>query len=149
LGLPDPDRDAQFYRGVPLRRLVAFFIDAAVILALTLSGMFVAAVIWPASLDLGGNAVLLLILLTGAGYRWTMVQHRSATLGMVATGIELRARTGERLSGAEALIHTVAFSLSLAFLPLAIVGWIRMAADPHRRAIHDLILGTSAINRPV
>ena len=28
-GLPDPERDRQFYDGVPLRRLVAWFIDVA------------------------------------------------------------------------------------------------------------------------
>ena len=33
-GLPDPVRDAQFYEGVPMRRLVAFLIDLAIILAI-------------------------------------------------------------------------------------------------------------------
>ena len=31
-GLPDPERDRQFYDGVPARRLVAWFVDVAVIL---------------------------------------------------------------------------------------------------------------------
>ena len=25
--LPDPDRDAQFYAGVPVKRLIAWFVD--------------------------------------------------------------------------------------------------------------------------
>ena len=33
-GLPDPDADRQFYDGVPSRRLVAWFIDAVIILAM-------------------------------------------------------------------------------------------------------------------
>ena len=35
-GLPDPERDRQFYEGVPARRLVAFFIDTVVIVAISL-----------------------------------------------------------------------------------------------------------------
>ena len=32
-GLPDPDLDRQFYEGVPARRLAAWFVDLAIILA--------------------------------------------------------------------------------------------------------------------
>ena len=31
-GLPDPERDRQFYEGVPPRRLVAWFVDLAIVL---------------------------------------------------------------------------------------------------------------------
>ena len=31
-GLPDPDLDAQFYEGVPLRRFAAWLVDLAIVL---------------------------------------------------------------------------------------------------------------------
>ena len=31
-GLPDPQRDRQFYEGVPARRLAAWFVDLAIVL---------------------------------------------------------------------------------------------------------------------
>jgi len=33
-GLPDPTTDAEFYEGVPARRLIAWIIDAVIIVAL-------------------------------------------------------------------------------------------------------------------
>ena len=77
-----------------------------------------------------------------------MLWQRSATLGMLATGIEVRDRNGEKCDPTTAFLHSFLFIASLYFLPVAIVGWILMASSPHRQAIHDLMLKTVVINRP-
>jgi len=49
-GLPDPDRDPQFYDGVPARRLAAWFVDVALIL---LVGVPIALLFWLATFGVG------------------------------------------------------------------------------------------------
>ncbi len=57
-GLPDPDRDAQFYDGVRSRRLAAWFFDVALILLL---GIPVAIVFGLATFGLGFATVLTMV----------------------------------------------------------------------------------------
>ena len=146
---PDPVLDSQFYAGVPMRRLVAFCIDMAVALALwcvvLVLGLFVTL------LTLGAGAPLLVLALSATDflYRWFMLTERSATLGMLLTGIEIRDAAGQRLTATSAFLHVGGFYISLFFTPLLVIGWVLMAASPHRRLMHDLPLGTVAINRPV
>ena len=145
MGIPDPERDPQFYDGVPMRRLVAFCIDTVIIIGLWIVGAIALSI-----LTLGIGVVLIppLFFVTVFGYRWFLVSRQSATFGMKVTGIELRDPTGAHLDSTQAAIHTAAFMASIGFLPIAIVGWILMASSPTRQAIHDLPLGTVAINRP-
>ena len=147
--IPDPDRDTQFYEGVILRRFFAFWVDLLVIamivaVAAALGLLFTAV-------TLGVGLVLALPAFTFAGfiYRWLMLSQRSATLGMLLTGIEVRDQNGERLSAPLAFLHTLGFAVTLYFFPLMVIGWIIMIASPHRRLIHDLILSTVVINKPV
>ncbi len=77
-----------------------------------------------------------------------MVAQRSATLGMILTGIEIRDGDGTRCSPGMAFLHTAGFYVTFYFFPLLIIGWILMATSPYRRALHDTVLGTVVINRP-
>ena len=145
---PDPVLDAQFYDGVPTRRFVAFCIDAVVSFALWCFVMVVG--LFFTLLTLGAASPLLVIAasVTDFLYRWILLTERSATLGMRLTGIEIRDAAGRRLEPATAFLHVAGFYLTLFFLPLLVIGWVLMAASPHRRLMHDMILGTVAINRP-
>ena len=145
MGIPDPIRDSQFYEGVPLRRLAAFVIDFIVIMILTFVAMLVVALM---TLGLGTPLVFLVLTLTGFLYRWLLLKHRSATIGMIMTGIEIRRADGEKMDSASAFLHTLGFLVTFFFIPLLFIGWFLMMSDPHRRTLHALVLGSVAINRP-
>lgn len=145
---PDPVLDVQFYEGVPARRLVAFCIDAAIVLILWLAVLLLGTVLTVVTLGLGAPLALLAASATDFLYRWLLLAEGSATLGMRLTGIELRDARGRRLDPVTAFLHVTGFYVSLFFLPLLVLGWILMAASPHRRLLHDALLGTVVINRP-
>ncbi|MCL5777361.1 RDD family protein [Limibaculum sp. FT325] len=148
MGLPDPDRDPQFYDGVPLRRLVAFVIDALVTLLLMATVGLVGLLMGFVTMGLGWLLIVPAFALVGFIYRFTMLRERSATLGMLAAGIELRGPDGERLDGPLAAVHTLAYFATL-YIPLAmLIGVALMAFNPRRQLLHDLPLGTAMINRP-
>lgn len=145
MGIPDPDRDPQFYQGVPLRRFVAFVIDTVIILLLCAIGLVLLTVL---TFGLALPLMPLLFLGTAFAYRWLLVTHSSATLGMRITGVEVRDQNGNLLTRELAAMHTAGFMVTVTFLPLAIIGWILMASAPTRQALHDMVLGTVVINRP-
>ncbi len=148
LGLPDPELDPQFYAGVPFRRLTAFVLDTIIIAVLWFVVLVIAMLASVISAGLSMVLGFLMLTATGLVYRWLMLSQRSATVGMMVLGIEVRGAKGERCTDGPAFLHSLLFLISLWFLPMAIVGWILMATSPRRQAIHDLILGTVVINRP-
>ena len=148
MGVPDPQTDPQFYDGVPLRRLIAFVLDTLVIVILWFVVLVLVFAISAATMGLALPVGILMLACTGLIYRWIMLWQRSATLGMMAVGVEVRDAQGEKCSPGIAFLHSIAFLVTLYFLPLAIIGWILMASSPHRRTMHDLMLGAVVINRP-
>ena len=144
--LPDPDRDAQFYEGVPAKRLVAWVVDFLII------GIFalIATMIF-GLLTLGFGVVMfpVIMITVGFAYRTLTIASQSSTWGMRLVGIELRSRTGDRFDLLHAAIHTAIFM----FLMASIIGWaatvISIAATRYNQGIPDLILGTTAINTPL
>ncbi|WP_118132563.1 RDD family protein [Oceanicella sp. SM1341] len=145
-GLPDPDRDPQFYDGVPLRRFIAWIID------IVLVGIFTALVLFILALPSLG-----LVFFITAGvwavidvlYRVMTLSGGSATLGMRMMGIEIRAVTGDRLTTGLAAAHTVLYLICYAFVLVQVASVVLMIAARPGRGIPDFILGTAAINRPV
>lgn len=138
--LPDPERQPQFYRDVPVKRLVAWVADSAVILALcvlaVLMTAFVGLLIWP-----------LLYLGIGFAYRAATLAAGSATLGMRLAGIELRRADGGRFDGPHALLHTGLYSFCLSLPILQIISVVLMATSTRGQGLPDLALGTVALNR--
>jgi uncharacterized RDD family membrane protein YckC len=148
MGIPNPVEDSQFYDGVVMRRLVAFCIDLVVVLLLWCIVLVVGLLVTVLTL---GIATPLALAVFGAAdflYRWAMLAERSATVGMLATGIEVRDAGGSRLNPIVAFLHVTGFYLSFFVTPLLVIGWVLMASSPHRRLLHDLALGTVVINRP-
>lgn len=148
MSIPDPQTDPQFYEGVPMRRLVAFVIDSVVIAGIWVLVIFLGFLFAVMTAGLGAPLAVLVFSLSGFVYRWLMVAQRSATLGMMLTGIEIRDAFGRPLNPGTGFFHTFAYYVTVLFLPLAIIGWILMASSPHRRALHDTITGAVVINRP-
>lgn len=149
-GLPDPARDSQFYDGVPARRLVAFVIDLAIILAIDVAVISVLGLLGLVTFGLAWLLIGVAWFALGFIYRvGTLGSGRSATPGMRVTGIEIRNAAGRRLTMGEALIHTGGFYATMIFLPVLAISVLMMAFGRMGRGLHDLPLGTTAINRPI
>jgi uncharacterized RDD family membrane protein YckC len=148
MGVPDPVEDSQFYDGVVTRRLVAFCIDLVVILVLWCIVFVVGALVSVLTLGLATPLAVAVFAATGFLYRWAMLAERSATVGMLVTGIEVRDAGGSRVNPIIAFLHVAGFYASVFITPLLVIGWFVMASSPYRRLLHDLVLGTVVINRP-
>jgi len=140
-GLPDPDRDWRFYRGVPAKRLFAWLIDvvlttALVALAIPLTafvGLFFLPVLW---------------LVVSFVYRAATLAAGSATWGMRFVGIELRRGDGARADNATAMLHTGLYLGMTVLFPAQLISMLLMLVTPRGQGLHDLLLGTAVINRP-
>lgn len=148
MGIPDPIKDAQFYAGVPVRRLTAFGADLAAIVAIWLLVLVLGSILVVLTAGLAAPLAFLGFAATGFLYRWLFLCQRSATPGMRVTGIEVRDASGAPLSPSLAFLHTAGFYVTLFFPPLLIISWLLLLGSAHRRALHDLPLGTVVINRP-
>ena len=149
--LPSPYEDTQFYDGVVARRLFAFVIDVVIVTLLLTLIVLVGFVVGFLTFGLGWIVAALLFVSADFLYRWLTIAASSGTWGMLLTGIELRDRRGERLDPGQAFVHTGAFYVvgfgGMIAIPLILNLLVPFLA-PHRRLIHDYLLGTVAINRP-
>lgn len=144
-GLPDPTRDAQFYDGVPLKRLVAWIID--VIIVGILAG--VASLIFGVmTLGFGFLLAPLIFLSLNVVYRIGLLANHSATFGMMFVGIEFRTLHGYRFGFREAAFHTIAYLIFFASAIGQAGSVLTMLLSAHGRSLPDLLLGSVAINRP-
>ena len=139
-GLPDPATDPQFYDGVPAKRLFAWFLDFVfVTLFWVLSGLLTFGLAW---LALPLWPVVAFI------YRTLTITGRSATWGMRLMGIELRDGFGQRFGLGQALVHTTLYTVSLMFVVTHVIGVILMGGTARGQGLHDIPLGSTAINSP-
>lgn len=146
-GLPDPDKDPQFYEAVNSRRIVAFFIDTVISLALCTVVWIVVMV-----LTLGFGILLsgLIWMATAFAYRvFTLGSGQSATVGMRMTGIEIRNLRGDPLTYGEAAIHTILFMMALSFIFPQLISLLMAQGSSRGRLLHDIPLGSTAVNRPL
>jgi RDD family len=138
--LPDPDRQPQFYDGVPAKRLIAWLIDTVLIVLLSMVTVlltaFVGLFIWP-----------LLVLVIGFAYRVVMLANGSATLGMIFAGIEFRGPDGGRFGMGLALAHTTGYSISFALPLLQVISVVMMLTGARGQGLTDAVIGTVALNR--
>ncbi|MRH20244.1 RDD family protein [Rhodovulum strictum] len=140
-GLPDPALHAEFYKDVPAKRLVAWVVDTVLILLIALLALpftaFAAVFVLP-----------LFVAVVGFAYRTVTLARGSATWGMRLVAIEIRNGRGERLDLPSAALHTLLYSLSMAFVLPQVASVVLMLTGARAQGLHDLLLGTAAINRP-
>ena len=144
-GLPDPERDRQFYDGVPFRRLVAWIIDVTLVL---LMGVPLAIVFGLMTLGLGFALFPIVIAGTGFLYRVSTISGASATWGMRFTGIELRRGDGSRFDLATALMHTGIYLVCMSLVVLQAISCFTILGTRYRQSLADIVLATTAIHRP-
>jgi len=138
--LPDPEYQAEFYAGVPFKRGMAWIVDT--ILTVILTAMIVPFTAF--------TALFFLPVLFGVVnllYRWVSLTAGSATPGMRLTAIELRRADGRQLDGGTALMHTLGYAISAAFVLPQLLSIAMMLLGPRGQGLTDTVLGTVAINK--
>lgn len=140
--LPDPDANPEFYASTASKRLVAWVIDTALILALCATVLI---------LTLGIAFFFLppLYLVVGFVYRTATLARGSATWGMSVMAMEIRRHDGARLDWLTALLHTLGYSVSVAFFLPQVVSVLMMLITDRAQGLTDYVLGTVAVNRRV
>lgn len=138
---PDPERHAAFYDGVLPKRFLAWVLD------LVLIGL-VTALIVPFTAFTALFFLPALFLVVGFVYRWLTLSGRSATWGMRLMSIEFLDRNGQRFDGATALLHTLGYTLSMAFVMPQVLSVVLMLTSSRGQGLSDLVLGSVAINSP-
>jgi uncharacterized RDD family membrane protein YckC len=139
--LPDPDRHAEFYRNVAVKRGVAWVIDCFATTAIT-------ALIVPFTAFTALFFLPLLFLVVNFVYRAAFLANASATPGMWLTGIEFRRLDGGRLDTGTAIAHTMGTIVTWGFMLPQVASVLLMLLGPRGQGLSDLVLGTAAINRP-
>ncbi|RYH10217.1 RDD family protein [Tropicimonas sp. IMCC6043] len=139
-GLPDPDRYGEFYADIPVKRAMAWVVDALITFGLTL-------LILPFTAFLGLFFYPALWLVVSFTYRVLTIAAGSATLGMRLMSVELRTWKGEKFGLGEAFLHTLLYSVCLSFLIPQLVSMGLMLTTARAQGLHDLALGTAAVNR--
>jgi len=138
--LPDPARNPELYESVPAKRLLAWFVDLAVTLALTM-------IVIPLTAFTALFFLPFLWLVVSFLYRWVTLTTRSATWGMRFAAIEIRGPDGGPLDATQAGLHTLGYSISFAIFPLQLVSIVLMLLTDKKQGLSDHILGTAAMNR--
>ncbi|MEX0286934.1 MAG: RDD family protein [Paracoccaceae bacterium] len=138
--LPDPERQYQFYEGVPVKRLLAWVVDTVLIAILCVVAI-------PFTAFVGLFFLPLLFAVLSFVYRVATLAGGSATLGMRFAAIEFRTMDGERLDGSTALLHTIGYYLSFAFPIAQVISVVMMLTGARGQGLTDMVLGTVVLNR--
>jgi uncharacterized RDD family membrane protein YckC len=146
----DPAQSPELFDGVLPRRLLAFAIDVAIILA-PVALAFVVIILF-GLITFGLGLALLAVLYPGTVI-WALAYHgltlggpASATIGMRVLEIEMRTWYGAPCYLVLGAVHAVAFYVSVSVLtPLVLLVCFFNA---RHRLLHDIVLGTVVINNP-
>ena len=138
--LPDPQMQPELYADIPSKRLFAWLIDLVIILALLLLAVV-------STFGVGLFLLPLLATVISFVYRVATIAAGSATFGMRMMAIELRNSDAARLSFAEALLHTFLHFVMFTSVVLQIISIATTLTTERAQGLHDLILGTTALNK--
>lgn len=147
----DPDLQPELFRGVLIRRSIAFVIDLIVLAIPVIIAAIFIAVFGLITLGLGW---LLFWLMWPASVIWAIVYYgitlggpHSATIGMRLMDLELRTWYGAPSYFVLGAVHAVCFWISISVLsPFVVLAGLFNA---RRRLLHDFLLGTVVINTSV
>ena len=145
----DPVKQPQLFDGVIGKRIIAFLVDAIIILLLTAVAAILVLVFGVITLGLGWLLVPIVFPIVGLGYNaLTVGGPNSATVGQKLMGLELRMWFGGKVTPLIAAFHALLFWVSLYTLLGWLVNVLWAAFDPRKRCLHDILAGVVAINRP-
>jgi uncharacterized RDD family membrane protein YckC len=147
----DPYLQPELFRGVPMRRAIAFVIDLFVLAVPVILAVLFIAVFGLVTLGLGWA---LFWLVWPATVVWALLYYGatiggpySATIGMRVMDLELRTWYGASGYFVLGAIHGVCFWVSISVLSpfILLIGLF----NARRRLLHDIVLGTVVVNNSV
>lgn len=144
--LPDPRTDPELFEGLLTRRVIAYFIDLAIIVAIMVGvtiagiifGLFTIGLIWLA-------IPIALPIAIVVYYASTLGSNKRATVGMRMMDIVLTPTRGAPLDGWRAFFHPMLFWITCWILPPFSI--LVALFTPRRQLLHDLVLGTLMVRR--
>ena len=136
--------DWHLYEGVRTRRILAFFIDYALVFVLVVLAVPVVALVGLATFGIGLLLYLILTPLVALSYiAWTVGGPHQATVGMRLMDVRLVRDDGQVIDSMTAIVHAVLFWAAGVILTPFIV-LIGLFTE-HKRLLHDLALGTVVV----
>ncbi len=140
-----PDTQPELFAGVLRRRLVAFLIDAVLILTMTFAGWVVMMVLGLLTFGLTWLLIVLVFPVVALGYTGlTLGGPSSATIGMRLVGLEMRTWYGAPMYIVLAVVHAVLFWASVSILTPFIL--LVAMFNERKRLLHDFLLATVVVN---
>ncbi|WP_166415761.1 RDD family protein [Cochlodiniinecator piscidefendens] len=138
-GLPDPEREADFYADIPTKRFFAWIIDTVLTTVITI-------IIVPFTAFTAVFFLPFLFLVVNFLYRWATLSNRSATWGMRLVSIEFRSRDGQTFDGSLALLHTLGSTIQWSMILPQLASIFTIVTTSRSQSLTDMVLGTAAIN---
>lgn len=145
LGVFDPVVHPNLFVEILPRRLLAFAVDAVIVIVAMVPVFVAVAVLGVLTLGLGWLLFPFVFAIVGLGYlALTLGGQESATIGMRMAGLEMRTLGGERMYPLLAVLHGLTFWISVGLLTplILIVGLLSNRA----RLLHDMLLGVVLMN---
>jgi uncharacterized RDD family membrane protein YckC len=142
---PQPFASPEYYRGVLVRRVFAYWVDLLCIALLVAFAWIVLWVLAIVSLGLLSPLLLILGLIPVLYHTITIGGPHSATPGMRLSSVEVRSWTGERPSYLQAFVQTVLFYVTV--YPTWSLVLLVALFNERRRTLHDILAGTLVIRQ--
>jgi uncharacterized RDD family membrane protein YckC len=144
--LPDPKSAPELFDGVLTRRVLAYLVDLAFLITITVLISMVGMVLGFFTLGLAWLALPVVIPIAILGYyAVTLGSPMRATVGMSMFDIVLTPARGRPLDGLAILIHPIVFWITVW------VAWPVSLAfalfTPRRQMVHDYVAGTLMLRR--
>lgn len=141
----DRATDPDLFDDILAKRIVAFVIDAILIVLLMIPAALLVLVLGIVTLGLGWLLYPPLFAIVALGYvALTLGGPASATLGMRIAGVEMRTWSGQKIFPLLAVMHALIFWFSVAILtPLVLLVGL---FTERRQLLHDLLLGVVALD---
>lgn len=137
----DPAARPELFDGVRSRRIMAFLVDAAIVLFLMVLASLVILVMGVFTLGLGWFLLPLVWPVVAIIYTiFTLGGRASATPGMRFMGLEMRTLDGGTMTPLLALLHALGFWFSVSFLTPLIL--LVSLVSPRKRLLHDMAIGS-------
>jgi uncharacterized RDD family membrane protein YckC len=141
----DPEAQPYLFEGVLGRRVVAFFIDVAIILMLWIAASILLFFLGILTFGLAWLFYGAVFPVVALGYNaWTLSRPVSATVGMRMMDLEMHTWYGERMYALLAAFHALLFYLSVTMLTPFVL--LIALFNGRKRCLHDYFAGTVVIN---
>ncbi|WP_419910726.1 RDD family protein [Hoeflea sp.] len=137
----------KIYEGLRSRRILAFFVDYALVIALCIPGAILIFFIGLFSFGLGWVLYSVLFAIVALPYvGFTMGGIRQATPGMQIMGVRMVRTDGRMVDPMLAMVHAVLFWVgNVVFIPILLICLV----TPRKQLLHDLLLGVVVIRDDV